>query len=504
MSARPRSRLSAFALALPLVLAASDGARAAEPVYVGSIREGLTAPMSLDVHGNQIAVLEPYTRQIVLYSADGFEQRRLDIDARARALARLRPSVYLFCDRGRASVRAVDVGTGAAWTFLTAAGDPVDVVVDGERCYVLDGRGRVVVTDLAGAVQREIPLVRPGGGTLIAPAALARDATRDRLYVLDQVASSVTSFAGDGTHLGTFGSFGAGVGEVTRGGEIACDLDGYLYVSDRYQGRVTVFDAAGNFVCNIDPIDLGAERMAVPTGIAVDAQGLLYVASTESRRIQLFYLDHEASADVLLARPLYPTDQAGVTCDDLLLVALIERPADAPRPSGADFRLLRGGDLSELVAEASNVPVSEEEPGGGADSVTAEWRPELDCTEATLFAWQVRGRSIDEVGPWSPLQWFVAEPSRPIFQLGRNYPNPFHPRTAIPFQVPAGAEARLRVLDLHGREVWASHLRDSSGGFNEVVWDGRNQEGRRVAAGVYFYQLSADGFIATRKMVLLR
>jgi DNA-binding beta-propeller fold protein YncE len=479
-----RRRHAVPAIAMTLAVLGS-GARASEPVYVGSIQEGLTAPMSLDVHGNQIVVLEPYTRQIAQYSADGFEQRRIDIDARARALARLRPSVYLFCDRGRASVRAVDVGTGMTWTFLESAGDPVDVVVDGGSCYVLDAGGRVVVTNLDGGVQREIPLALPGGGRLAAPSGLARDSLHDRLYVLDQVASNVTRFAGDGAHLGTFGSFGGGVGEVTRGGEIACDLDGRVYVTDRYQGRVVVYDEAGDFVCNVDPLELGADRLAVPTGIAVDSEGLLYVASTEGRRIQIFYLDHEASPGVLLARPLHPADQAGVTCGDLRLVAAIER-------------------TTELVAEAAGVPILQDGGQGGSDSLTAEWRPELECTESTLFAWQVRARAADEVGPWSPLHWFVAEPLGAAFRLGRNYPNPFGPRTAIPFRAPRGANVRLRVLDLRGRVVWASDLREAAGGDGEVVWDGRNDAGRRVSAGVYFYQLSADGFVATRKMVLLR
>jgi flagellar hook assembly protein FlgD len=37
-----------------------------------------------------------------------------------------------------------------------------------------------------------------------------------------------------------------------------------------------------------------------------------------------------------------------------------------------------------------------------------------------------------------------------------------------------------------------------------VHWDGTNSDGQTVSSGVYFYKMQADGFSATRKMMLLR
>ena len=499
---RGRGRASGSALAIALAL--HGAADAADPVYVGSIREGLTAPMSLAVDGDRIVVLEPYTRQIAVYSADGFVQQRLDIDARARGVARLGPTVYLFCDRGRAAVRAVDVAQSTTRVFLDGAGDPVDVAVEGGRCYVLDARSRIIVTDAAGAVQGTVPLALPDGSGLASPSSFVRDAARGRFHVLDQVTCTVTSFATDGTYLGAFCSFGSEDGQVTRGGEIACDEEGRVYVCDRFQGRVAVFEASGDFLCNIDPLELGAEPLVVPTGIAVDANGLVYVASLESRGIQLFYVD-SAAAGPLSAHPFHPADWAGVDCgDDLRLVAGITSPAGAPAPVGADFRLLQGDDAVVMLAEATNLPVVPAAGAVGADSLVAEWRPELECVDGAVYAWQVRARSDAGVGPWSSLRWFQVHPTSVTLHLGRNFPNPFRARTAIPFQAPAGADVRLQVFDLHGRVVWTRVQADLPGGYNEITWDGCDAGGERVAAGVFFYRLTSGAFTATRKLVLLR
>ncbi|MEW6686447.1 MAG: hypothetical protein AB1393_09640 [Candidatus Edwardsbacteria bacterium] len=43
-----------------------------------------------------------------------------------------------------------------------------------------------------------------------------------------------------------------------------------------------------------------------------------------------------------------------------------------------------------------------------------------------------------------------------------------------------------------------------SGERSAVVWDGKDESGKQVSAGVYFYRLSAGNFTATKKMILVR
>lgn len=93
------------------------------------------------------------------------------------------------------------------------------------------------------------------------------------------------------------------------------------------------------------------------------------------------------------------------------------------------------------------------------------------------------------------------------FVLGDAQPNPFAPQRGmvqISFNVGAtSAVPRLRIFNVLGQEVArfaSADLRRS----NAVLWDGRDQLGRLVPAGVYFYQLEAGRQRAVKKLVLVR
>ena len=86
-----------------------------------------------------------------------------------------------------------------------------------------------------------------------------------------------------------------------------------------------------------------------------------------------------------------------------------------------------------------------------------------------------------------------------------NYPNPFNPQTKIAYDLPGEATVTLNVFDASGRLV--RELVDGevlSAGRYETKWNGRNNAGRLVASGVYFYRLEAGPFSETKSMVLLK
>jgi len=89
--------------------------------------------------------------------------------------------------------------------------------------------------------------------------------------------------------------------------------------------------------------------------------------------------------------------------------------------------------------------------------------------------------------------------------LSQNYPNPFNPSTSIEFSVRERTPVTLNVYDVGGRLVRSLVQGDRAPGeVHRVAWDGRDNAGRAVASGVYFYKLVTNSFTQTKKMVLLK
>jgi hypothetical protein len=92
-----------------------------------------------------------------------------------------------------------------------------------------------------------------------------------------------------------------------------------------------------------------------------------------------------------------------------------------------------------------------------------------------------------------------------IIALHRASPNPFSPRTTISYDLEAPAVVHLAVFDARGRQVKTLVAGERvDAGAHQVAWDGRDENGRAVAGGVYFSRLDAGGWSATTRMVLLR
>ena len=99
----------------------------------------------------------------------------------------------------------------------------------------------------------------------------------------------------------------------------------------------------------------------------------------------------------------------------------------------------------------------------------------------------------------------VSEVAPSRYSLEQNVPNPFNPMTTIYFELPEAARVRLQVFDISGRLV-RNLLNGASlgAGRQDVVWNGKNDSGQQVAAGVYFYHMSTGSFNETKRMVLVK
>ncbi|KPJ54443.1 hypothetical protein AMJ39_00370 [candidate division TA06 bacterium DG_24] len=88
--------------------------------------------------------------------------------------------------------------------------------------------------------------------------------------------------------------------------------------------------------------------------------------------------------------------------------------------------------------------------------------------------------------------------------LAQNRPNPFGSSTTICYSLSAGTPVKVAVYDIRGALVRTLAQETVPAGFHSVVWDGRDQRGRKVASGIYFCRLETGEFTDTKRMALLR
>ena len=85
------------------------------------------------------------------------------------------------------------------------------------------------------------------------------------------------------------------------------------------------------------------------------------------------------------------------------------------------------------------------------------------------------------------------------FALYQNYPNPFNPGTTISFHLPQSNFVTLQVYDVLGVEIMTLVNEEKPAGSYEVEFDCTG-----LSSGIYFYQLKTEGYVETKKMILLR
>ncbi len=95
-------------------------------------------------------------------------------------------------------------------------------------------------------------------------------------------------------------------------------------------------------------------------------------------------------------------------------------------------------------------------------------------------------------------------PQQRALALYQNHPNPFNPITTIRFDLPTEQRVSLKIYALDGSLVAELTNQVLPAGRNEVVWRGRDSQGRSVGSGVYLYRLHTEDGIRNKRMLLLK
>ncbi len=138
------------------------------------------------------------------------------------------------------------------------------------------------------------------------------------------------------------------------------------------------------------------------------------------------------------------------------------------------------------------------------DSISIQWpsgiRETFTNIEPNKFYTAIEGDGFDVVTSVEVDDTQIPE----SFQLFQNYPNPFNPSTKIDYFLPTSTGVKLRIFNILGQEIRSLVNGFQQGGYNNVVWDGKDNTGNDVVSGIYLYKLEAGSKFEIRKMILLK
>ncbi|RMD88645.1 MAG: T9SS C-terminal target domain-containing protein [Calditrichaeota bacterium] len=159
-----------------------------------------------------------------------------------------------------------------------------------------------------------------------------------------------------------------------------------------------------------------------------------------------------------------------------------------------------------LMAQAGQVKTHSGVIGSGGASISNENYRMIGTVGQPLIGRTSNADHIHQAGFWyrvsgliTSVEQIATETIPTEFRLDQNYPNPFNPSTTIRFALPKRSHVSLKLYDLLGREVATLVDEEHEPGEYKVVF-----EAHGLPSGVYFYRIEAEGFVKTRKLMLLK
>ncbi|QXD14069.1 S8 family serine peptidase [Rhodocaloribacter litoris] len=339
-----------------------------------------------------------------------------------------------------------------------------------------------------------------GEGTLVRLQFRAKEALGDAGLTLDHILFNEGAPAGSGT-LGTvtvvplygdaslnleISSFDAaltlqhvaGLVSLNEAAQVAADVTG--------NGDVSAFDAswiARYVVGVVDEFPVTASGK----GAAAVAANLAWGDLTQDPRTGHTLLPlrlEEAAGPVTALEVVAPFDAD--------VIALEQVEAQLPEGWQMAHHVDEAGRLHLAMAGASALPVGE------VATLVLRWQNPVATASINLSA----SSRINEEA-WQQLAADLSLPPE-TFDLAQNYPNPFSTSTTFRYQLPETASVRLTIYNVLGQVVRVLVEEEQKAGRYEVVWDGRDRTGARVASGMYFYRFEAGSYTQTRRMMRVK
>lgn len=230
----------------------------------------------------------------------------------------------------------------------------------------------------------------------------------------------------------------------------------------------------------------------VPTGIVYKGENYLVSSFTgfpfPENAAKVYSLNSEGETSVFQDNLTTIVDLTTDMEDNLILLHHADFKAPPPFTSNSGSVIRHNGDNMSTLAEGINRPTGVRITDKGEIFIS------------TLVDGQVLLIDASATGIYNrPVNSLRAE------LLSQNYPNPFKDFTNIEFTLPGPARVVLKLYDLQGSEVCCFINEHRPEGTYSLQWDGKNEQGQKLPAGIYIYKMQADEkIVMMRRMILLK
>jgi len=346
-----------------------------------------------------------------------------------------------------------------------------------------------------------------GGGMLKGPAGIVID-NSSNVYIADSQNHRIMKFDSNLQPSKTIGSEGTGDGQFKFPQGVAVDKDGNIYVCDTGNNRIQKFGSDGNFLWKVGVLGSSNLQFQSPKDIAVDSQNNVYVVDGNNHRIQM--LDQnggflrtwgslgDGNGQFQLPHGVCVDKDGYVYVADFGVYRVQKFDSVGNYITQWGCRGIGDG-LFQAVADVA------------VDSLGFVYVTDTGYSNVDNDLSIQKFVPVDVTAP--PFIAFDKRAERPIIPekttLLQNYPNPFNPETWIPYQLKEDSEVNITIYNSAGQLIRRLELGYKTAGIYATqaraeYWDGTNEFGERVSSGVYFYNIQAGKYVATKKMIILQ
>ena len=145
---------------------------------------------------------------------------------------------------------------------------------------------------------------------------------------------------------------------------------------------------------------------------------------------------------------------------------------------------------------------------GYQDSLVLRWTGELLDSLVMEYGDRIQFKTVSQAAAYFGKDIVSIETKKHTgtdqFSLDQNYPNPFNRRTKITYTITGQSHVKLIIYDIKGQPVKTLINENQVLGQRTIFWNGKNDRGRLVSTGIYFYRLHLNKHTKTKKLLFIK